>query len=153
MKLPATNLCEVPLLSSYNSFPNSQAVSQDLQLKLPIHLGDGARSAVVRRRRIERKSNVAKRNGVVPVSCQPHACPRRPSVRGGCLSCLGYRAACMNNRPRSSSHVRARILPLSTKVPPFVTILQGPTDATALKGSGASASTYNFVQIGMRLSK
>ena len=51
----------------------------------------------------------------------------RPSVRGGCLSCLGYRAACMNNRPRSSSHVRAHILPPSTKVPPLVSMLQGST--------------------------
>ena len=69
MKLPAATRCESPLLSTYNSFPNSQAVSQDLQLKLPFHLGDGARLAVVCRRRIERKSNFAKRNGVVPVSC------------------------------------------------------------------------------------
>ena len=99
IKLPASCGLRRSAVVEYNSFPNSQAVSEDLQLKLPPWVPPSpshSRLAVVCRR-IDRKSNVAKRRLPLPCAMCQFRAMSAASIRA-CLSCLGYRAACMNNQ-------------------------------------------------------
>ena len=109
IKLPASCGLRRSAVVEYNSFPNSQAVSEDLQLKLPpwVPLLPLFRAwllfvggvSIVNQTSRKGAYRLARCASFVP--CQPRASVRRPRMPA-CLSCVGYRAACMNILAASS---------------------------------------------------
>ena len=135
IKLPASCGLRRSAVVEYNSFPNSQAVSEDLQLKLPPWVPPDLLPLLRAWLLFVGVSTVnqTSRNGAclsLPCAMCQFRAMSAASIRA-CLSCLGYRAACMNNQTSlllRAHRTHTSSIPPSTKVPPFVASLQGRTD-------------------------